>query len=77
MPWNQELDLRTLESHPPFLDDEKDVFDQINFELNLSAIFGMGTASVSYRMIPMTNNLVRNHGWLGFLNILMVCLLSF
>ena len=72
MPINQDLDLRTLESHPPALEKEKEIFDRLNLELNISALFGMSTASVSYKIIPWASNLVRNHGWLGYLNILMV-----
>ena len=72
MPINQDLDLRTLESHPPALENEKEIFDRINLELNLSALFGISTASISYKIVPWTHNLVRNHGWLGYLNILMV-----
>ena len=71
MPINQDLDLRTLESHPPPLEKEKEIFDRLNLELNISALFGMSTASISYKIVPLAQNLVRNHGWLGYLNVLM------
>lgn len=70
-----DFDLRTDDSHSPALEKEQDIFNQINLELNISALFGIGTASVSYKILPWTNNVVRNHGWLGYINILMVSLL--
>ena len=69
---NPGLDIRTDAGPPPVLEDEKKTFDQILLEKNIAALFGIGTAYFTYKAHPMTRRLVKNHGWIGFLNVLTV-----
>jgi hypothetical protein len=69
---NPGLDIRTDAGPPPVLEEEKKTFDQILLEKNIAALFGIGTAYFTYKAHPMTRKLVKNHGWIGFLNVLTV-----